>query len=339
MVLIDLQFFRREVSWGLGWLSASYTWVGSIHYSGIPVMGITAAKKKPKGCHPFTASCTIPCLGSGAPDGSLLIMLRKYPSERHLLLSDCSCGSKEQATCCQTGIVHMQSPASTAEEKQQTLCAWMQSTNFSKSITEKGASCLPFSGFVYQPAVSPNWFCIPGWNLCPQPQSRETFWKCHRICTLGHEFGVHIPVLSILIAAQHPLAGPGDLLVEGWCSGFVFFHSFSRSSCLFSLVLVTGTIRKAQNLLKQYSQHGLDGKKGASNLIPMEGNHSSSYFTLNFLCLSALLSQVGLPLVQCLVDSIGLGNQGDAGGPNYFLFYLFYLFRIYCLNFSVRKHK
>ncbi|OPJ88702.1 exocyst complex component 7 isoform C [Patagioenas fasciata monilis] len=32
-----------------------------------------------------------------------------------------------------------------------------------------------------------------------------------------------------------------------------------------------GTIRKAQNLLKQYSQHSLDGKKGASNLIPMEG--------------------------------------------------------------------
>ncbi|KAM9281402.1 exocyst complex component 7 isoform 2-T3 [Morus bassanus] len=33
-----------------------------------------------------------------------------------------------------------------------------------------------------------------------------------------------------------------------------------------------GTIRKAQNLLKQYSQHGLDGKKGASNLIPVEGH-------------------------------------------------------------------
>ncbi|TRY56011.1 hypothetical protein DNTS_018830 [Danionella cerebrum] len=30
-----------------------------------------------------------------------------------------------------------------------------------------------------------------------------------------------------------------------------------------------GTIRKAQNLLKQYSQHGLDGKKG-SNLTPLE---------------------------------------------------------------------
>ncbi|XP_064423654.1 exocyst complex component 7 isoform X2 [Latimeria chalumnae] len=32
-----------------------------------------------------------------------------------------------------------------------------------------------------------------------------------------------------------------------------------------------GTIRKAQNLLKQYSQHGLDGKKGVSSLTPMEG--------------------------------------------------------------------
>uniref|UniRef100_UPI00398F7E04 exocyst complex component 7 isoform X1 n=1 Tax=Pristiophorus japonicus TaxID=55135 RepID=UPI00398F7E04 len=33
-----------------------------------------------------------------------------------------------------------------------------------------------------------------------------------------------------------------------------------------------GTIRKAQNLLKQYSQHGLDGKKGVSNLTPIEGH-------------------------------------------------------------------
>ncbi|XP_025053257.1 exocyst complex component 7 isoform X5 [Alligator sinensis] len=41
---------------------------------------------------------------------------------------------------------------------------------------------------------------------------------------------------------------------------------------LLCVALVTGTIRKAQNLLKQYSQHGLDGKKGASNLIPMEGH-------------------------------------------------------------------
>ncbi|XP_075418360.1 exocyst complex component 7 isoform X3 [Tenrec ecaudatus] len=33
-----------------------------------------------------------------------------------------------------------------------------------------------------------------------------------------------------------------------------------------------GTIRKAQHLLKQYSQHGLDGKKGGSNLIALEGH-------------------------------------------------------------------
>ncbi|XP_073462251.1 exocyst complex component 7 isoform X6 [Aquarana catesbeiana] len=32
-----------------------------------------------------------------------------------------------------------------------------------------------------------------------------------------------------------------------------------------------GTIRKAQNLLKQYSQHGLDGKKGGANLGVLEG--------------------------------------------------------------------
>ncbi|XP_030064079.1 exocyst complex component 7 isoform X3 [Microcaecilia unicolor] len=36
-------------------------------------------------------------------------------------------------------------------------------------------------------------------------------------------------------------------------------------------VCIPGTIRKAQNLLKQYSQHGLDGKKGGSALSPMEG--------------------------------------------------------------------
>ncbi|XP_035389297.1 exocyst complex component 7 isoform X8 [Electrophorus electricus] len=41
-----------------------------------------------------------------------------------------------------------------------------------------------------------------------------------------------------------------------------------------------GTIRKAQNLLKQYSQHGLDGKK-ASNLTPLEGNLLFRCFTLS----------------------------------------------------------
>ncbi|XP_076154193.1 exocyst complex component 7 isoform X6 [Alosa pseudoharengus] len=37
-------------------------------------------------------------------------------------------------------------------------------------------------------------------------------------------------------------------------------------------VYIPGTIRKAQNLLKQYSQHGLDGKKGGANLTPLEGH-------------------------------------------------------------------
>ncbi|XP_073462250.1 exocyst complex component 7 isoform X5 [Aquarana catesbeiana] len=36
-------------------------------------------------------------------------------------------------------------------------------------------------------------------------------------------------------------------------------------------VFIPGTIRKAQNLLKQYSQHGLDGKKGGANLGVLEG--------------------------------------------------------------------
>ncbi|XP_072259954.1 exocyst complex component 7 isoform X9 [Pyxicephalus adspersus] len=37
-----------------------------------------------------------------------------------------------------------------------------------------------------------------------------------------------------------------------------------------------GTIRKAQNLLKQYSQHGLDGKKGGSSLGVLEGHEQDS---------------------------------------------------------------
>lgn len=79
-------------------------------------------------------------------------------------------------------------------------------------------------------AASPNWFCIPGWNWCPQPQRRETFWKCHCICTLGHEFGVHVPVLSILIAAQHPLAGP-RWLAGGGLVFWVCFLSLIFCEC------------------------------------------------------------------------------------------------------------
>ncbi|XP_063315082.1 exocyst complex component 7 isoform X9 [Pelobates fuscus] len=41
-------------------------------------------------------------------------------------------------------------------------------------------------------------------------------------------------------------------------------------------VFIPGTIRKAQNLLKQYSQHGLDGKKGGSGLGVLEGHDQES---------------------------------------------------------------
>ncbi|XP_069608169.1 exocyst complex component 7 isoform X6 [Ranitomeya imitator] len=41
-------------------------------------------------------------------------------------------------------------------------------------------------------------------------------------------------------------------------------------------VFIPGTIRKAQNLLKQYSQHGLDGKKGGSSLSILEGHEQDS---------------------------------------------------------------
>ncbi|XP_072559584.1 exocyst complex component 7 isoform X11 [Paramormyrops kingsleyae] len=37
-------------------------------------------------------------------------------------------------------------------------------------------------------------------------------------------------------------------------------------------VYIPGTIRKAQNLLKQYSQHALEGKRGGCNFTPLEGH-------------------------------------------------------------------
>lgn len=66
--------------------------------------------------------------------------------------------------------------------------------------------------------------------------------------------------------------------------------------CLFlsvSVLMGAGTIRKAQNLLKQYSQHGLDGKKG-SNLTPLEGKavflvSFPLYVFFHFCCVFELL--------------------------------------------------
>lgn len=71
---------------------------------------------------------------------------------------------------------------------------------------------------------------------------------------------------------------------------------------------MTGTIRKAQNLLKQYSQHGLDGKKGGSNLIPLEGNHP--VLLPLFHCVSAYLSgRAEPPPGECGTDPEGAGWQ------------------------------
>ncbi|XP_039332058.1 exocyst complex component 7 isoform X2 [Saimiri boliviensis] len=62
------------------------------------------------------------------------------------------------------------------------------------------------------------------------------------------------------------------LLHEGTCSPAGPCLGFGETGRTGAALRGTRTIRKAQNLLKQYSQHGLDGKKGGSNLIPLEGH-------------------------------------------------------------------
>lgn len=100
-------------------------------------------------------------------------------------------------------------------------------------------------------------------------------------------------------------AGRG-LGVEGRCCFLSLVSQvFLSPLCV---ALVTGTIRKAQNLLKQYSQHGLDGKKGGSNLIPLEGNHPV------FLSRSLLLRRVFTPAAgQSLQPQEGLGGNPERG--------------------------
>lgn len=98
-------------------------------------------------------------------------------------------------------------------------------------------------------------------------------------------------------------AGRG-LGVEGRCCFLSLVSQvFLSPLCV---ALVTGTIRKAQNLLKQYSQHGLDGKKGGSNLIPLEGNHPV------FLSRSLPLRRVFTPAAgQSLQPQEGLGGNPE----------------------------
>ncbi|XP_043571079.1 exocyst complex component 7 isoform X9 [Chiloscyllium plagiosum] len=70
-------------------------------------------------------------------------------------------------------------------------------------------------------------------------------------------------------------------------------------------VFIPGTIRKAQNLLKQYSQHGLDGKKGVSNLAPTEGKEDmlDSEIDSYIHCISAFvkLAQIEYQLLTGII--------------------------------------
>lgn len=73
-----------------------------------------------------------------------------------------------------------------------------------------------------------------------------------------------------------------------------------------SVFMGPGTIRKAQNLLKQYSQHGLDGKKGGSNLTPLEGKAHSLLFAACFLLPSVSVQQSHNSQSQQLLDAVEL---------------------------------
>ncbi|XP_073443994.1 exocyst complex component 7 isoform X5 [Dendrobates tinctorius] len=75
-------------------------------------------------------------------------------------------------------------------------------------------------------------------------------------------------------------------------------------------VFIPGTIRKAQNLLKQYSQHGLDGKKGGSSLSILEGKEDVLDLETDtyILCISAFV-RLAQSEYQLLIDIIPEHHQ------------------------------
>lgn len=125
---------------------------------------------EPRGCQPFISPCNAgdrsPCLASGAPDGSVSSMLRKYPWEGHLSLqlqaSSWDRGSGEQGRCYQAGPVCVAKPwqslAAPAGAQHQTFYPGMQSTRGNKLMTGKATLWLPFSGGAFSPScgTSPN---------------------------------------------------------------------------------------------------------------------------------------------------------------------------------------
>ncbi|KAM5136066.1 exocyst complex component 7 isoform 1-T1 [Mantella aurantiaca] len=75
-------------------------------------------------------------------------------------------------------------------------------------------------------------------------------------------------------------------------------------------VFIPGTIRKAQNLLKQYSQHGLDGKKGGASLGVLEGKEDVLDLEIDtyIYCISAFV-RLAQSEYQLLMDIIPEHHQ------------------------------
>ncbi|XP_077107897.1 exocyst complex component 7 isoform X1 [Ranitomeya variabilis] len=75
-------------------------------------------------------------------------------------------------------------------------------------------------------------------------------------------------------------------------------------------VFIPGTIRKAQNLLKQYSQHGIDGKKGGSSLSILEGKEDVLDLETDtyIYCISAFV-RLAQSEYQLLIDIIPEHHQ------------------------------
>lgn len=162
---------------------------------------------KSRGCHPLIASCNagdrlMPWLW-----GSILSMLRKCPGMAPFFgtckggAAIVALGSRQCVAGCKLSVPQLR----------EGFCAWMQRTSLKKNITGKEAG-VRFS----QPAVaaqqtepSAPWFCSRGRTSRPPLEEGRQPENNRGIRTLGHEFWVLAgPVLSVLIGAQHPPAGP-----------------------------------------------------------------------------------------------------------------------------------
>lgn len=131
----------------------------------------------------------------------------------------------------------------------------------------------------------------------------DAVWTVMAAGCLTCSFCLHHRQAAVFSCCSHRSALTWSTCVEElcylcwwWCLFFTSWLSLSPPSSFYSVAvwtslppsacsvfMVPGTIRKAQNLLKQYSQHGLDGKKGGSNLTPLEGNTPPLLFSFHSL--------------------------------------------------------